>query len=120
MLFPFDPVIATTGASTARAKSSISPMIGTPRAAAACNAGSRTDTPGLTTISTARIEHRRIESTATDLDLGELRLDRGTARRVLARIHRNDSSDLSVRAGEVADARQPRLTQTDDEHMAGR
>ena len=53
VLFPLEPVTATIGASAARAKSSTSPAIGTPRAAATRNAGSRTETPGLTTISAA-------------------------------------------------------------------
>ena len=61
-------------------------------------------------------EHRRIESAQTDLDIRELALDRGTPRRVLARIHRDD---IPVRIREVTDARQPGLAETDHEHMAG-
>ena len=59
VLLPFVPVTATTGARAARANSSTSPRTGTPRSAAADTAGSRGDTPGLSTSSTARSNHSR-------------------------------------------------------------
>ena len=62
-------------------------------------------------------EQRGVEPAATDLHAGELRLDRRAARRALARVHR-DHAPPDPR--EMADARQPRLAEADDEHVPGR
>ena len=120
VLLPFEPVTATTGASAARAKSSMSPTIGTPRAAAACSAGSRTDTPGLTTISAAvsntgasKPPHRISTSGNSDSTAG-------AARRRLARVHRDDPPGRTSGAGEVAHARQPGGAQPDHQHVSCR
>ncbi len=46
VLFPFVPVIPTTGASTARANISMSPTISSPRARASKKKGSASEIPG--------------------------------------------------------------------------
>ena len=53
VLLPLEPVMAATGAATTRAKISMSPTTGTPRAAAAATAGSAGDNPGLSTTASA-------------------------------------------------------------------
>ncbi len=53
VLLALEPVIATMGALASRANSSMSPDSLTPRAAASCNAGVLTASPGLTSSSLA-------------------------------------------------------------------
>ena len=64
-----------------------------------------------------RFEQRRVESAAVNLHAGELRLHRGAPGRAFARVHRDHPA---VRLREMANARQPRVAQPDDEHVAGR
>ncbi len=56
VLLPLEPVIATTGALASRANNSMSPIISTPAACAACKAGVANATPGLAIIKDA--EHK--------------------------------------------------------------